>query len=298
MNGAVWLNGTFVERAEARISAFDAGFQHGVGLFETMLFADGRVHRLDEHIQRLIASARELRLVTSLRHEPLAQAVLATAARAELETARLRLTITGGDLNLLEARLETPADPTILIVAQPVARFPGEMFTAGVLATIADDKLNPLDRFAGHKTLNYWPRLRALHEAAARRAGETIFLQVTNHLAGGAVSNVFLVQRGTLVTPIAHGEEERGAVGSPVLPGITRQTIIELAERMGVGCARRMLTAEELLDAEEVFLTNSSWGVLPVTRIEAKPIGAGKPGTLTEALSAAWRQDAGLPMPM
>ena len=291
MTGAVWLNGEYVPRDEARVSAFDAGFQHGVGLFETMLAVGARIHRLDEHLQRLIESARSLALVHSLHHDALAEAVRRAVAHAKLDRARVRLTITGGDLNLLEQQRASPAQPTVLVVVQPATRYPAEMFDKGVLATIADDRVNPLDRFAGHKTLNYWPRLRALQEAAAKGAGETLFLQVTNHVAGGAVSNVFVVRDGTLLTPLVRGEAEPGALASPVLPGVTRATIIELAADLGVGCDRRLVTAEDVLDADEVFLTNSSWGVLPVTRIEAKTIAAGAPGTLTRDLRARWLAD-------
>lgn len=294
MPGAIWINGEFVERDAASVSAFDAGLQHGVGLFETMLAVGDRVHRLDEHLTRLIESARTLALAQSLRHEPLAEAVRRTVARAGLERARVRLTITGGDLNLLEQKRETPPHPTIIIAAQPATNYPPEMFERGVLATIADDRVNPLDRFAGHKTLNYWPRLRALQDAAGKGAGETIFLQVTNHVASGAVSNIFAVIGGSLVTPPTRGDEAPGALASPVLPGVTRAEIIDHAAALGVGCDRRLLTVQEMLDADEVFLTNSSWGVLPVTRVEAKQIGAGAPGPIARDLRDRWCAGAGL----
>src|SRR5579862_2513773 len=163
----VFLNGRFVPQDEARLSAFDAGLQHGVGLFETMLGGrdegmEGRrdegeegpaawVFRLDEHIDRLIASARELGLTDQLRPGPLGQAVLRTVAESGLPRARVRLTVTGGDLNLLgrrhggtEARRHEAVQPTILIVAQPATEYPPEMFERGITAAIADFRINPL----------------------------------------------------------------------------------------------------------------------------------------------------------
>jgi len=160
------------------------------------------------------------------------------------------------------------------------------LFTAGITALIAPPLANPLDPTAGHKTLNYWPRLRTLRQAATAGAGEAIWLNLTNHLAGGAVSNIFLVKAGRLLTPYARGEETQGALPAPVLPGITRAAIIELAAQHGLEVERRMLSVEDLLDADEVFLTNSGWGVLPVSKVEKKQIGGGAAGEITTKLRA------------
>lgn len=284
----VWLNGAFVSGDEARIGAFDAGLQHGVGLFETMLAAGGRVVHLARHVERLRASARALGLSESLRAPALIEAVGAVVKRAGLARARVRLTITGGDLNMLASTGQGPHDPTVLIVAQPATAYPQEMFDRGVAVTIADARVNPLDPFESHKTLNYWRRLRALQAAGAKGAAETIFLQVTNHLAGGAVSNLFLVKGGTLLTPIVRGEEEPGGLPSPVLPGVTRGAIIDAAHAVSIGCGAKMLAVGDLLGADEVFLTNSSWGVLPVVRVEAEAIGDGAPGPVTRRLREKW----------
>ncbi|MFG0273925.1 MAG: aminotransferase class IV [Phycisphaerales bacterium] len=291
--GCVWLNGEFVERDSARIGAFDAGFQHAVGLFETMGARGSAVFRLDDHLDRLIRSARTLGLSDSLKFNPLREAVRRVAEKAGLERARIRLTVTGGDLNMLAASGASDHTPTILIVAQPATPYPEAMFERGVGVTVSDLRVNPLDPFEGHKTLNYWRRLRALQTASSAGAAETIVLQVTNHLAGGAVSNVFLVRDGALATPIAQGEEAGGAMAAPVLPGITRAFVMEAADAMGVGTARKMLALEDLLDADEVFLTNSSWGVLPVVQVEGKAIGSGAPGELTRALRGKWVEATG-----
>ncbi len=292
MPDTYWLNGSFITRSDAKLSAFDASVQHGVGLFETMHGAKGRVFRLEHHMKRLRDSARELGLSDSLRDDRLAEAaqlVLDESGLAQGDMhARVRLTITGGDLNLLSGA-GAPADPTIFIAATPATRYPDEMFERGVMAVIADTKTNPLDPFAGYKTINYWPRLHELQKASAKSGAEAIFLQVTNHVAGGAVSNLFAVKDGALVTPIARGEEQPGAVPSPILPGITRGFVIESAKELGIGCAARMVTVADMLDADEVFLTNSSWGVLPIVRVEGKQIAGGTPGDVSRRLRERWR---------
>lgn len=280
----LWINGTFVDRAEARVSAFDAGIQHGVGLFETMTARHGRVFRVMEHLQRIAASAAELRLAEALRLDPLADAIELTVARNSLADARVRLTITGGDLNMLAGGRGAPADPTIMIAAQPPTAYPASLFADGVRIRVADTRTNPFDRFAGHKTLWYWPRLSELHAAGAAGCSEALFLTTSNHVACGAVSNVFLVRGGELLTPIARGEEARGALPSPVLPGITRAAIREMAVRLGVACRVQTLAIDDVLGADEAFLCNSSWGIMPVVAVESARIGTGQPGALTRQL--------------
>lgn len=297
MPETVWLNGQFLERDAARVSAFDAGLVHGVGLFETMLACPlgtggPRVFRIDRHLARLERSARALGLTDSLKPRALAELIEHVVERSGLgrgdTRARVRLTITGGDLNLLASTGRGPTDPTVLIVVQPATPYPAEMFERGVSIVIAQAKANPLDPFAGHKTINYWWRLRELQAAAGQQAGEALFLQVTNHVAGGAVSNLFAVSDGALHTPIAQGEEESGMLPSPVLPGITRGAIIDAASALGFGCGRRLLSISDVLDADELFLTNSSWGVLPVVRVEGRAIGQEVPGPLTRRLREKW----------
>ncbi|MDI1288341.1 MAG: aminotransferase class IV [bacterium] len=319
----VFLNGSFIPRHDARISAFDAAFQHGVGLFETMLaVADSadepRVIHLQEHLSRLATSAETLGLASSINIDALAEAVQMSIRRAAAESRetirfRLRLTITGGDLNLLEAARaagQTPGaqQPTILIVAQPATKYPDEIFSRGTMVVLADLKLNPLDPFQGHKTVNYWARLRELQQAAAKRAGEALVLQVSNHLAGGCVSNILLVKDEEVYTPICRGEEEEVAEGvdgdgidalgdspssavmpSPVLPGVVRGWALDTLKDEGVKPERRLLGLQDVLDADEVLLTNSSWGVMPVVQLESKTIGDGAVGPITRMLVERWR---------
>lgn len=288
--GAVWINGAFVDRSEARIGAFDAAFQHAVGLFETMLAIDSEVVDLGRHLERLAESARVLRLTESLRVPAISEAVEVVVARAALSRARVRLTVTGGDLNLL-SRGAGPVDPTVLIDVRPATSYPEAMYENGIVVTIADRRENPLDPFAGHKTLNYWPLLAELQKASAQGADEAVTLQVSNYLAGGCVSNLFVVKDDQVLTPVARGEEDPGAMASPVLPGITRGRVVEWALSQEHLVETRMLTIDDLLDADEVFLTNSTWGVLPVRQVEQRAIGSGAPGAVARSMLERWRQE-------
>jgi len=283
-----YLNGRMVPLEQASISAQDAGVQHGVGLFETMQAFNGQVFRLEPHVDRLVHSAAELGLATALRPRPLADVVEHTLSENKLAEARVRLTVTGGDLSLLGAAnaggKTAKHEPTILCVASAPTEYPPAFFDDGVPVILADPKLNPLDPMAGHKTLNYWMRLRVLAEAAGRGAGEALWFTVSNHLAGGSVSNIILVKDGQLLTPIARGEEVEAALPSPVLPGITRAAVIELAEDADLPVHRKMLSITDVLEADEIMLTNSSWQILPVVKVEKEPIGDGKPGPVTRDL--------------
>lgn len=288
-----WLNGRFTTLDEARISAFDAGFQHGVGLFETIAASGGKPRMLEAHLDRLATSARELHLSSQLRVDPLADAVEATLEKSGLADARIRVTISGGDLNLLSRSGGKGGDPTILIAVQPATPYPTALFERGARVRIADGRLNPLDAFAAHKTLNYWSRLAALQEALSHRCDEALWLSVTNHLCGGSVSSLILVRDGRVVAPIARGEEPAGGLRSPILPGVTRAAVLQWAEEEGLEVERRMLSIEDLLKAEEACLTNSGWGVLPLVAVEAAEIGDGRPGPRTTVWRDRWlRGDA------
>jgi branched-chain amino acid aminotransferase len=282
----VWLDGQFVPVDEAKVSAFDAGFQHAVGLFETMTARHGRAFRATAHMERLLDSARSLLLLESLRLESLVEAIHATVARNELEDARVRLTLTGGPLNL---RVEAPGrtDPTILIHAQPPTHTPDSLRDEGIRVVVSDDRLSHLDASSGCKTTNYWMRLLALQKAGAKGASEALWFTVSNHLAGGSTSNVLVVRDGRLLSPFARGEEPEGAIASPVRPGVTRAAIFELAREQGMEVEVRPLDIDDVLAAEELMLVNSGWGILPVVAVEKAVVGDGRPGPIARTLHKA-----------
>lgn len=285
-----YLNGQMLDEAQALVSSQDAGFQHAVGLFETMFATHGKVFRLEQHLDRLKRSAAELGLAADMATQPLAEAIQQTLAANELENARLRLTVTAGTLSMLRSDDGEDAMKVIQTVcvqaSEPTAFAPG-YFDQGVRVRLYGQGANPFDITAGHKTLNYWARLRSLRQAAASDCAEAIWLSVTNHLASGAVSNLMLVKDGELLTPIARGEEKPDALPAPVLPGVTRQAVINAAESQGIAVHKQMLSVEDLLEADEVFLTNSNWKALPVVAVEQKEIADGKVGPITQSLRDA-----------
>jgi branched-subunit amino acid aminotransferase/4-amino-4-deoxychorismate lyase len=278
----VFLNGQMLPPEQATVRADDAGLLHAVGLFETMAAAHSRVFRLQQHLDRLAGSAKHLGLARELDTAELADAVRKTIEHNGIEQARIRLTVTAGPL--MAAGEGQAPQRTVLVQPSPPTQYDPNYFERGITAVIAQAAANPFDPMGGHKTLNYWPRLRSLRQAAEQGAGEALWLNVSNHVASGAVSNVFAVKDGELLTPFARGEEVKDALPAPVLPGITREAILDLAQQESIPVTRRMMSVEELLDSDEVFLTNSSWLVLPVTQIEQKQIGEGKVGPLTHQL--------------
>ncbi|MAX23313.1 MAG: hypothetical protein CMJ19_02320 [Phycisphaeraceae bacterium] len=283
----VFLNGKMIPQDQATVSIHDAGFQHAVGLFETMSATNGKVFRLQQHLERLKVSAESLGLTPQLDTASLADAVNTTLTHNELTEARIRLTLTAGSVSMLKGDQPAPPVPTLLIVPSPPTTYDPAYFETGITVLIAPAGSNPFDPMAGHKTLNYWPRLRTLRQAASVGAGEAIWLNVSNHLASGAISNLFLVKDGSLFTPYARGEEVEQALPAPVLPGVTRAAVIELAEKLELRVVKRMLTVEDMIDADEVFLTNSSWHILPVTSVEKHTIGDGNAGPITKQLRQA-----------
>jgi branched-subunit amino acid aminotransferase/4-amino-4-deoxychorismate lyase len=321
----VFLNGAIFDSADLApmISALDAATQHGVGLFETLLggstgeTADTGTPAwalgLDEHLHRLATSAADLGLSPDLRTGPLADAVLLTIARSGLPRARVRLTITGGEPPVFApgappgSSPERRGDPSILIVAQPATVYPAAMYARGITVTLAATRPSPISRFEGHKTLNYWWRLSELRDAGAKGAAEALVFSVTNHLIGGCVSNALLVTAGELITPIARGEEgevqrehERAAapsapprgpmLPSPTLPGVTRLWAIRTAAAQGILTRRRMVSIDDVLSADELLVTNSSWGVLPVCKVEGHTVGGDQPGPIGRLLVERWHR--------
>jgi branched-chain amino acid aminotransferase len=275
MEQIVYLNGSLVPVNQARISPFDMGFLYGYGLFETMRAYSGRIFRLGKHLERLSKSAQALSL--PLDSFDLKRACHDTLKANKLNEARIRLTVSLGEGEAAPDLPKHPS-PTVLVTAARYVPLSAEAYSKGyktVVSTIDQDSQSPLSHM---KSANYLNHILARKEARSSGADEAILLNESGFLCEGSSSNIFLVSKSTLITPV----EESGC-----LPGITRQVVIELAQALGIGLVRREVQLEELLHADEAFLTSSIIELMPVSEVNGQRIGRGK---VTERLMQAYKE--------
>lgn len=291
----LWLNGSFVEEQAASIPLRDTGLLHAAGVFTTLRADRGNVFRLDQHLDRLRHSCEALFIPLQYTDDILQQAAQEILRRNQLADARLRLTVTRGAARhdpVHGLRLE----PTVFLTATHLEPYPGDFHEKGMTVIVLDEqKLNPYDIQAGHKTLNYFSRLAALRAANNRGAGEALWFNVHNYLESGSISNVFLVKDKKLLTPPTPADLNDSVVAakapyskSAALPGVTRQAVLELAAAASIEVQIRALSINDLLEADECFLTNSIMRLMPVCRIERRAVGQDKPGDITRKLTAAF----------
>jgi branched-chain amino acid aminotransferase len=253
-----------------------------------MRAATGRVFRLAAHLARIRASCDALFIPLKFNDAVLTEAIASLLAANDIAEARLRLTITRGSA-VHDPLHGLRVEPNVFITAAELEEYPAEFYERGFTVMLLDEqKLNPYDLQAGHKTLNYLSRLAALREANRRGAGEALWFNVHNYLESGSISNVFIVKDGKLLTPPTPAELSdpslRDALPyarSAVLPGITRAVVLELARSAGLDVRLMAINVTTLLEADEVFLTNSIMRIMPVCRIERSAVGNEKPGPMT-----------------
>jgi branched-chain amino acid aminotransferase len=269
----VFLNNEIIESSAAHISSADGGFLYGAGLFETMRASNGVVFALDDHLDRLFTSAEKLKIHLRGDKKFIADAVYETLNANELKEARIRLTATSGAISA-----ETP-EPTLFITAVNFEPYPKEYYDKGIMVVLNSYRQNPADVLAGHKTTSYFSRIHALGVAHQKRAAEALWFAIDGRLAEGCVSNVFLVKDSVLYTP---------SLTTGILPGIARKTVLNLAAKNSIQAEEKDLGIDELIGADEVFITNVIMQVMPVIKIEAHDVGSAKPGPVTGKIAALY----------
>lgn len=278
MTSTVYLNGAFVSEPDAHVSVFDGGWLHGAGLFETMRAEGGRVFRLEAHLERLRRSANAVLTPMERSDVPAEDVFKELLERNGLNEARVRLTVSAGSMR--EADEGDVRRLTMCATTSPLSGYPTELYDRGVHIVVCDFRQSTSDPLAGHKSTAYLPRLLGLRQAQQKRCMEAIWFTTGNELAEGSISNVFVVRGGVLKTP---------PLDTPVLPGIARGLVLQIASDRGIECEQCPLSIDDLLDADEVLLTNAIMQVLPVVRVERRDIGQGRVGPIGKRLYQEYR---------
>ncbi|GAB6097352.1 branched-chain-amino-acid transaminase [Desulfatiferula olefinivorans] len=275
----IYIDGTYYDKDEAKVSVFDHGLLYGDGVFEGIRIYGGKVFKLDEHLERLYDSAAALYLTIPMAREDLARAVRDTVSANEKHDGYIRLIVTRGRGNL-GLNPFTCDRASVIIIVDDIQLYPQSCYEEGIAVITASVRRTPPDCLDPRiKSLNYLNNIMAKVEAIQAGCLEALMLSREGYVAECTGDNVFFIRGGVLVTP----DSAQGA-----LAGITRSTVIEAAGQIGVPVRVACVTLYDLYTADECFLTGTAAELIPVTRIDGRVIGDGRPGPLTADLKRAF----------
>ena len=281
----IYLDGRLVEEADAKVSVFDHGLLYGDGIFEGIRAYNGRIFRLQDHLNRLEESARAILINLPLPLAEIGKAIIETVRQNGLKDAYIRLVVTRGigDLGLDMRKCKHGA--TLFIIADRIDLYPPEYYEKGLTLITSTIRQKGLDQVTpGVKSLNYLANILARAEASAAGAQEAILLNVTGHVSECSGDNLFYVKNGKIFTP---------PTSAGILAGITRQVVMELAEKhLGTHVIERNFPRYDLYSADEVFLTGTGAEVIAGVKIDGRIIGKGVCGPTTKQLIKHFRDYA------
>ena len=276
----IYLNGKFVPEEQATVSVFDHGFLYGDGVFEGIRAYDGRVFRLEDHVRRLFDSAQAIMLNIPLTEEEMCQAILETLRKNNLRNAYIRPIVSRGygDLGLDPNKCPKPS---VIIIAVEWGAMYGDLYEVGLTAVSVSVRRNSPDSLPPNiKSLNYLNNILAKIEANIKGGNEAIILDSRGLVSEGSGDNIFVIKDGQISTPHTINN----------LKGITRAAVMDLAEIRGNPIQEKELGLFDLYTADEVFVTGTAAEVAPVTKVDGRIIGKGKPGPITKELMAAFKE--------
>ncbi len=279
MSLKVYIGGKFVDKEDAKISVYDHGLLYGDGVFEGIRSYAGKVFRMKEHVDRLYESARAIHLVIPMTRDEMARAIEDTLAINNFTDAYIRLVVTRGAGSLgLDPRRTT--DPQVIIITDSISLYPEEYYENGLaIITAGTIRNHPAALSPRIKSLNYLNNIMAKIEGTNAGCLEALMLNHAGYVAECTGDNIFIVRKGVIHTP---------SIDAGILDGITRQAVIDLATSLGIAVVERTMERHDILVADECFLTGTAAEVIPVTKLDGRPIGDGEVGPISRKLRSAY----------
>jgi branched-chain amino acid aminotransferase len=281
MSLKVYINGKLFDKENATVSVYDHGLLYGDGVFEGIRSYGGKVFRLEEHVDRLWSSAKAIMLEIPISKQAMARAIEDTLAVNEITDGYIRVVVTRGcgSLGLDPNRC---SDAQVIIITDHIALYPEELYREGLeIVTVATMRNHPGAINPRIKSLNYLNNILAKIEGLKAGCIEALMLNHKGEVAECTGDNIFLVRDGKLLTP----PNDAG-----ILEGITRAAVIDLATEAGIDVREVSLTRYDVYIAQECFLTGTAAEVIPVVRVDSRPIGDGAPGPITRDLIARFKK--------
>ena len=277
----IYLDGKFVPESEAKVSVFDHGLLYGDGIFEGIRFYNGRVFRLEEHLDRLWDSARSICLEIPTSRAEMTEALLETIRRNDLREGYIRQIVTRGvgNLGLNPTQCKRPS---VIIIATTIALYPKEVCEKGLsVITCATRRTGAAALNPAVKSLNYLNNVMARIEANLAGADEALMLNEAGNVAECTADNVFVIKKGQIFTP---------PISAGALRGITRSVVFDVAAELGLKVIETDVTRHDVFIADECFLTGTAAEVIPVVKADGRTIGTGKPGSITMRIIERFRK--------
>ncbi len=281
MSLVTYVNGRFVPKEEATVSVYDHGFLYGDGVFEGIRAYNGRIFKLEAHVDRLFESAHTIGIAVPMTREEMAQAIVETVRRTGLRDAYIRPVISRGPGDLGIDPRKCPR-PSVVIIVDAIQLYPEEAYRTGLRLITTSTRQRPVDVLNPRiKTCNYLNNIMARIEVNLAGVDEGLMLTSQGYVAECTADNIFIVAQGRVLTPPAH-------LG--ILRGITRQTVLDLCERLGIPAGEQILTLHDMYTADECFLTGTGAELGPVVLLDGRTIGTGTPGPVTLRILGAFRE--------
>ncbi len=275
----IYLDGAYLPKEEAKVSVFDHGLLYGDGVFEGIRAYNGRVFRLDEHLDRLYDSAKTIDLEVPIAKAEMSDAIREVLRRNDLRDAYIRPIVTRGvgDLGLDPRKCPKP---TVIIIAVEWGAMYGDLYEKGLTGVTVSIRRNPAEALPPNvKSLNYLNNILAKIEANCKGGDEAIFFDTNGYLSEGSGDNIFVVKNGEIITPPTLNN----------LRGVTRIVALECAADLGITVVERNMGYFDLYTADEVFVTGTAAEVGPIVTIDGRTIGSGRPGPVTRQLMSAFK---------